>query len=498
MYHYLSDYLDIIQSTLWQIWLSIVQKLATYLDSKKILSFLNQCGISSIDEDNQIIFISVPNEFVKTQVNKFFITEIDNCIAEVHSPHYKAQLVVDPWFVTGVDIKKIVELKEPKIEEKTTTKTKKQVYEQHTDTLTQYFGVLFDKKYQFSNFIVWANNEFAYSIMNNIIDHLGTAHNPFFLHGNVWLGKTHLLQATANQIISNHPDKVVVYLPTSRLVTQIIESIKKNTVSKLLSKFDEVDVLMLDDVQSISGKDACQNILFGLFNDFVDKNKQIILSSDRPPKNLTLIEERLKTRFALGTICEVMMPDFETRAAILSSKWESRWETISEDMLALIADTITTNVRELEWITNTLITKKQLLGKQLTIEDVQQVLKSMWYDIKKHFDNTSVDPEGKSTSERDRRSDYIDIDKIVWEVCAYYNITTEDIKWESRKKHITVARQMAMYLIKKNLWWTLERIWERFDKDHSSVLYAIDKFDQLLKNDRNVGYDYTKIIWLIW
>lgn len=470
-----------------------MQKLATYLDSKKILSFLNQCGISNIDEDKQIIYISVPNEFVKTQVNKFFITEIDNCIWEVYSPHYKTQLIIDPWFVTDIDIKKIVETREAKTENKSNLKTKKQVYEQHTDTLTQYFWVLFDKKYQFNNYIVWTNNEFAYTIMNNIVDHLGTAHNPFFLHGNVWLWKTHLLQATANKIISIYPDKVVVYLPTSKLVTQIIDSIRKNSVSKLLSKFDDVDVLMLDDIQSISGKDACQNILFWLFNDFVDKHKQIILSSDRPPKSLTLIEERLKTRFALGTICEIMMPDFETRVAILWSKWEAKWEQLPDNLYWLIAENITTNVRELEWITNTLITKKQLLGKELWIEDIQQALRSMWYNTKivKHTDEL---PQWEVIEDR---SDYIDIDKIVWEIWKYYNITVDELKWESRKKHITLARQMAMYLIKKELWWTLERIGERFDRDHSSVIYAIDKFDGLLKSDKNIIYDYEKISWFI-
>lgn len=464
------------------------------MDSKKILSFLNKCGISDIDEDNQIIFISVPNEFVKTQVHKFFLTEIDNCISEAYNPHYKAKIIVDPNFTTDIDIKTIVEPKPHKIEEKQSwNKPKKQVYEQHTDTLTQYFWVLFDKKYQFTNYIVWTNNEFAYTIMNNIVSNLGTAHNPFFLHGNVWLGKTHLLQATANQIISTYSDKVVVYLPTSKLVTQIIEAIKKNTVAKLLSKFDEVDVLMLDDIQSISGKDACQNILFGLFNDFVERNKQIILSSDRPPKNLTLIEERLKTRFALGTICEIMMPDFETRVAILSSKWEAKWEQLSDDLYELIANTITTNVRELEWITNTLITKKQLLGKELQIDDIKQALKSMWYEIK-HTSPQDIHTTAQSV--QTEKSSYLDIDKIVSDIAKYYNITIEDIKWDSRKKHINTARQMAMYIIKKDLWWTLERIWERFDKDHSSVLYAIDKFDWLLKSDRNISYDYEKISWL--
>lgn len=471
----------------------MIKKLAIQLDSKKILSFLNKSGIKSIDEDSQTIFISVPNEFVKTQVHKFFLTEIQEAIREIYNPHYKVSITIDPLFAPPIDIKHLIESKKDKTDSTAeSSKNKKQIYEQHTDMLTQYFGVLFDKKYQFTNFVVGSNNEFAYTIMNNIVDHLGTAHNPFFLHGNVWLGKTHLLQATGNQIISNYPDKVVVYLPTSKFVTQIIESIKKNTTTKLLSKFDDVDVLMLDDVQSISGKDACQNILFGLFNDFVDKGRQIILSSDRPPKNLTLIEERLKTRFALGTICEITMPDFETRMAILSSKREAKGESLSEESLWLIAKTITTNVRELEWITNTLITKKQLLGRPISLEDILQALKSMGYDSRYTQDNSNM-PYTSAPSHKSE--DHIDIDKVVEKINDYYKIGMDEIRGESRKRHIAIARQMAMYIIKKQLWWTLERIGDRFNKDHSSVLYAIEKFENLLETDKNIIYDYEKIIW---
>lgn len=164
----------------------MIKKLAIQLDSKKILSFLNKSGIKSIDEDSQTIFISVPNEFVKTQVHKFFLTEIQEAIREIYNPHYKVSITIDPLFAPPIDIKHLIESKKDKTDSTAeSSKNKKQIYEQHTDMLTQYFGVLFDKKYQFTNFVVGSNNEFAYTIMNNIVDHLGTAHNPFFLHGNV-------------------------------------------------------------------------------------------------------------------------------------------------------------------------------------------------------------------------------------------------------------------------------------------------------------------------
>jgi len=162
------------------------------------------------------------------------------------------------------------------------------------------------------------------------------------------LGKTHLLQATGNQIISSFPEKIVVYLPTSKLVTEIIDGMKNGSINKLLRKFDDVDVLILDDIQIIANKNACQDILLGLFNDFVSKKKQVIFSGDKPPRQLMNIEDRLKTRFALGTISEISQPDYETRFAILEKKREMRGETLLRDGLELIAQTITDNVRELE------------------------------------------------------------------------------------------------------------------------------------------------------
>jgi chromosomal replication initiator protein len=162
------------------------------------------------------------------------------------------------------------------------------------------------------------------------------------------LGKTHLLQAAANRIIEKYPDKVVVYLPTPKIVDDIINAIKKNKLDQYKRKFDGVDVLIVDDVQFLANKDKCQEIFFTIFNDFIQHRKQLILSGDRPPRELTLIEARLTTRFALGTTCEINMPDFETRAAIVHSKAESKDLPISSEFVELIAKTIVDNVRELE------------------------------------------------------------------------------------------------------------------------------------------------------
>ena len=440
-----------------------------------MFSFLNKCTVSHIDEENNTITIAVPNEFVATQIRKFFLDGLKESIKECYHPHYDVTLIVDNTIV-GVELKTIFKEEKPKTwssQEQAVMAEK--VYLQHKDILSEYFWVLFDTKYQFSNFVVGPNNEFGYTILQSICDQPWLAHNPFFLHGHVWLGKTHLLQATGNQIITRYPEKIVVYLPTSKLVTEIIEWIKHNTVHKLLRKFDDVDVLILDDIQVIANKNACQDILLWLFNEFVSKKKQVIFSGDKPPRHLINIEDRLKTRFALGTLCEITQPDFETRMAILQAKREAKGETLIEDGIQLIAQTITDNIRELEGITNTLIMKKQLLWRELTIDDVWDLLRSMWYEHRGQIlPNTH-----RTTSKKKTKEDEFVV--MMEAIAEYYGLTLDELKSESRKKELVLARGVAMRVAKRSFWWTLEKIGWWFHKNHSSVIYTLDKIEDMLK-----------------
>ncbi|MEI8091694.1 MAG: chromosomal replication initiator protein DnaA [bacterium] len=214
--------------------------------------------------------------------------------------------------------------------------------------MSDYFGILFDPKFTFDTFIVGSHNNIAFSAAKAVAEHPGDAYNPLFLYGNVGLGKTHLMQAIGNEIINKSPDKVVVYLPTSKLVDEIVTGVRGNKLSNLLKKFDEVDVLLIDDIQFIADKEKTQEIFHNIFNDFFSKKKQIILSSDRPPKELTHIEPRLKSRFAIGLVADIQAPDFETRIAILQSKLQTKGEELDFGLLELIAKHVKDNVRELE------------------------------------------------------------------------------------------------------------------------------------------------------
>lgn len=489
-----------------QLWIQIIKHLALSNDSKKIFSFLNKCGIVEINDDTKKIVVGVGNEFVLMQVKKFFLEGLNEAVKSCYNDQYTVEIQINPTGFVPVELKGSLELQVSKAKvsiewddgddvlwlgkSPSPAAQAQKVYNKHKNALTEQFGVLFDTKFQFTNFVVGSNNEFAYSLLYAIANQPGVIHNPFFLHGNVGLGKTHLLQATGNTIIANFPDKTVLYLPTSKLVTEIIESIKSSSVNKLLAKFEGVDVLILDDIQVIAGKNACQDILLWLFNDFVDKKKQVIFSSDKPPRSLMQIEDRLKTRFALGAICEISQPDFETRMAILQAKRESKGEQLSSEYYELIAQTITDNIRELEGITNTLIMKKQLLGKDLTWDDVVAALKSLGYTPRASMYS---DGAQQASNDKMRKNKTQEFDQMVEKIAAYYNLSTEEIIWEGRRKEVAVARQMCMYVAKKHFGWTLEKIGWFFSKNHSSVIYSLDKFEELLRDDEVVKEDWIML-----
>ncbi len=466
------------------IWEQAILHLATQNDPKKIFSFLSNVGIVNIDEKEQSVFIWIPNEFVMTQVKKFFGKQLKETIKDIYNPHFDTKFVIYTPFTNGwdltTDLKKLLNLKENKKEKTIEPKIK--------NKLAHFFGILFDPIYSFNNFVAWANNQFAFSAAKAVTDNPGTAYNPLFLYGNVWLGKTHLMQAIGNQIMANDPDKVVIYLPTSKLIDEIVDALRRNKLNHLLAKFNDIDVLLLDDVQFLSGKEKTQEIFHNIFNDFHMQKKQVILSGDRPPKELINIEPRLKSRFGLGIVVDIKSPDFETRIAILQSKLETKWEEIEYELLEIVAKYITNNVRELEWALNILITRKNLMWATLSEKDVIAALETLWYThSEKKVDMNKIAEWNKKSTQN--------FGNIVEMVAQYYNLSVADLKSDSRKKEITGTRQLLMLLAKRYFGRTLEKIWDYFGgKNHASVIYAVNNVEKKLKTDNNLAHDYNVFV----
>lgn len=464
--------------------------LAQQEDQKKILSFLCKVGILDIDEQNTVVTFWVPNEFILTQVKKFFAKPLKESINEVYNPHFSIKFIIYSKFASNnndllVDIKKLLNIKEIK---KTELTSEKSVIK---NELTQFFGILFDPKFTFDTFVVWSTNNIAFSAAKAVADKPGQSYNPLFLYGSVGLGKTHLMQAIGNDIMKKYPDKVVVYLPVTKLIDEIVTAIKNNKLTNVLKKFDDVDVLLIDDVQFLADKDKTQEIFHNIFNDFQLKQKQIILSSDRPPKELVHIEPRLKSRFALGLVADIKQPDFETRIAILQSKLMNKGEDMDFYLLEIIAKYIKENVRELEWALNIILSRKAILHTDVSEEDIYECLKTLGYKVEHTADATQAAVESNTKWTKN-------FDLLVDMVAQYYGISVQEMKSESRKKEITNARQILMLLAKKYFSRTLERIGDYFGgKWHAAVIYAINNTEKKIKKDQDLSHDYEVFVdWL--
>ena len=463
----------------------VVINLAANSDPKKIFSFLNKVWIVDIDENEKKVVIWTPNEFVYTQVKKFFAKGLNESIKAIYNEQYLSKFIVYTPFSNGsdllIDLKKVLNIKQIKKEEVKTMQTNIK------KDLQWHFGILFDPNYTFDSFIAGGSNEFAFSVAKAVAEKPWDLYNPLFLYGNVWLGKTHLMQAIGNSIISADPNKVILYLPCVKLIDEIIMAIRKNKLQQLIQKFDDVDLLIVDDIQFLADKDKTQEIFHNIFNDFHMKKKQVILSSDRPPKELMHIEPRLKSRFWLWTIVDIKSPDFETRIAILQSKLETKQEELDFEILSILAQNITSNVRELEWALNTLLTRQKLMRLKIDENSVYECLNTLWYSKKNSWWHDDIAASNNKSVQN--------FSTVVDMVCEYYAISVNEIKSDARRKEITNARQILMLIAKKYFNRTLEKIGDYFGgKNHASVIYAINNVERKLKTDKDVQHDYNVFI----
>lgn len=465
----------------------VVLQLSTQQDHKKIVTFLAKVWIINIEDSEKKVYLWFPNDFIMAQAKKVFSKSLKEAVQTVYNPQFSVEFVIYPPFSNGSDLLiNIPTLLNIKPTEKSTKKMEDN-WQSIKDELNDYFWILFDPSFRFDNFVAWSNNQFAFSAAKAVAENPWKEYNPLFIYGNVGLGKTHLMQAIWNDIIVNNPDKVAIYLPTSKLVDEIIQALQKNEMSALMRKLDWVDALLIDDIQFLAWKDRTQEVFLNIFNDFQSKNKQIIMSGDRPPKELMNLEPRLKTRFALWLVADIKAPDYETRMAILQSKLSIKQEEIDSDLLDIIAQHITSNVRELEWALNILLTRKKLSWNQPSEDDVYECLSTLWYSTK-HRMSTFEPNNQNSKSEKS-------FDTIVEMVANYYWVSVAELKSDSRKKEITTARQVLMLLAKRHFKWTQQKIWMYFwGKNHATVIYAIWNIEKKLKTDSDLQRDYQNFV----
>jgi len=424
--------------------------------------FKNTC---IVNEDGGVVYVGVPNEFVKDWLyNKFHKLILKTLI------NYEDAVRGVEYVIHKQEIRPATEQsnqnKTPT--NKNITNINKELplndlYVNKEDNL--------NPKYNFNSFVVGPFNELAYAVAQAIITNPGQNYNPFFIYGGTGLGKTHIIQAIGNTIKTKYPSKKVYYVSLEKFAIDYINSIQNKNPNSFKEKYRKYDVIIMDDIQFISGKDKTQEELFHLFNTLYENNKQIIFSSDKHPNFIQGLEDRLQSRFASGMTVQIIEPDYESRVAIIKAKFESTNCLVENEVVSYLAEVLDGNIRELEGSLNTVVCQTQLKNKSLSLAEVKTLIKN------------NIKPK-KTVAIKD----------IVKIVADQYGITEESIYEKTRRKEIVRARQVAMYLLREDFNVSYPLIGQKLgDRDHTTVIHSHIKIKGDLKTDPSLLQEIEKI-----
>ncbi|MFC2133992.1 chromosomal replication initiator protein DnaA [Bacteroidota bacterium] len=404
--------------------------------------------IKPLELDENKLKIQVPNNFFIEWIDEHYNTLINKTIRQILGEDSKIiYVIVDDGETIIEDIP---------VENAANKAPSKEIVKHN-------FENCLNPRYKFENFIKGEGNQLARAAAIAISESPGdTSFNPLFVYGGVGLGKTHLIQAIGNKILDSYPEKKVIYLSTDVFTVEFVEAIQTNTVNAFSAFYKSMDVLIIDDIQFLIGKEKTQDLFFHIFNTLHQSGKQIILSSDKPPKDLKGLNERLISRFQWGLTADMQPPDFETRIAILKNKGEAYGININGQILEFIATNITSNIRELEGCLIKLLANASLNGKDIDFELAKKTVKEI------------------STSKQGN----VSIDHITKIVCEYFEVDENKIREKTRKKEVVMARQVAMYLSKVLTKSSLKTIGLHFGgRDHSTVIHAFNSIQNMISDD---------------
>ena len=319
------------------------------------------------------------------------------------------------------------------------------------------------EEYTFERFVVGSSNKFAHAAALAVAEHPAQTYNPLFIYGESGLGKTHLLYAIAHKIHDEHPSYKVVYIKGDTFTNELIHAIREGRNQEFREKYRGADVFLMDDVQFIAGRDSTQEEMFHTFNTLYELKKQIVFTSDRPPKEMLRLEDRLKTRFEWGLLADIQPPDYETRMAIIKNKAIRRGMELPEPVLQYIAENITSNVRQIEGTVNRLLAFQNIMGEKVNVDTVTRAVRDMFRDKAEFLPSPDV---------------------IIEEVGKFYGIDSAALRGQGRTRNTALARQIAMYEIRRMTNLSLEDIGREFEnRDHSTVLHSINRVEKLIRQD---------------
>lgn len=467
--------------------LSVLPQLQNFcqilVDSLRKQDFLTYFQkMSLVSYENGVVTLGVVSEFIRDNMSFRFSEALQNAAKQVWADAEKVEIVVDqnienPSHTQVIDCRKVFRGVQTK-EKKEPTQVNNQGKE------------VFSSRFDLSNFVVGPSNQLAYSACDAVVRKPGVNYNPLFLYSDVGLWKTHLLQGTALEIKKKFPEKKIVYITSDQFVSEYVNAVKERKIDQMRARFRTIDVLLVDDIQFLAGKKGTQEEIYTLFNILYDAGKQIILSSDRPPKELTEIEPRLVSRFEWGIMVDIDVPDFETRLAILQQKAREKEFIIPQEVAEYIAYNLGRNVREIEGILNQMVAEYELDGRLPTVESISSRFNRLGI---KH----SHIGEKENGVKNILRS--VSYEEVIKAVSDYFGVDVESLLGDSRSRDLMIPRQVAMYLLKNKLRYTYERIGNIFNgREHSAVMYSCKKLETLLKKDQRLSSDIYSLREKLW
>ena len=468
------------------LWLSVLTRLKPTIQKAQFITWFQNTAI--VAKEDGSVMIGCPTTYALDWVRTKYHIKVLQALQEVDSKIQTVNYEVvarlgDSDNFDGVDVKQLFLADDDKKVRK--VRGQNEVVVSKGLNLEKISSKMLNERYKLQNFVVGNENRLPHAACTAVSSVPGGIYNPLYIYGNVGLGKTHLVQAIGNQILKNFPNLVVKYITAERFVTEVVEAIGKRHMNKFKDQYRNVDVLLLDDVQFFARKDSSQQEFFHTFNELYDHNKQIVITSDRPPSELQDLDDRLTSRFGMGMVVELLFPEFETRMAILQDKCREFEVIMDPEVLSFIASTVHNSVRELEGVLRQAVAESRLENRVPTIRSVAEIIKR----LNKAQEIIGYDIAAKRGAHVVKTAEH-----VVSLVAEYYNLTTADLMGQDRHKEIMVPRQVCMYLIKNELGESYEKIGSGFGgRNHTTVMHACKKTEELLKKDLRLVRDVNAI-----
>lgn len=427
-----------------KLWIEVLNSIKNQVSPANYRTWFAKTSFNCLNGEELII--DVPSGFVQQNLSTKYSSLLDSEIEKAFGRKFQLRFKIDSSNSKATQAQEEVEL------------------DAFTPTRPRFSDVGLNPKYTLENFVVGLSNSLAFAAAQAVVQNPGLSYNPLFIYGGTGVGKTHLMHAIGHAILSKNPSLKIIYCSSEKFTNDFVQSIQTKRTGEFRAKYRSCNLFLIDDIQFISGRDSTQEEFFHTFNELHTKNSQIILTSDRPPKEMQKLESRLMSRFQGGLMVDIQQPDFDTRVAILKARCRERNEIVPEDCLTLIAEVMPTNARELEGKLIQIIQSARSSGQDLNIESVRTFL-------------------GKVQSAPQK----LDHKKVILGINQYFNIKMADITGPKRKKELVLPRQLAMYILYEECKLPYEKIGELLGgRDHTTIMHGVEKIHAAVSRDREV------------